>query len=143
MKDTLTYPEWMVMSALWGKKPQTLSEVIETMGGKMKWSYRTYASYLRKLCEKGVAGFEVKGRDKFYYPLADKEQCIRAESRDLIHKVSEKSVKDLLVCMIQESGLSKEDHEELQELLEELSKGSEKSTRRWKYRKRRNSRFMT
>ncbi|MFZ5975503.1 MAG: BlaI/MecI/CopY family transcriptional regulator [Bacillota bacterium] len=125
MKDTLTYPEWMVMSALWGREPQTLSEVIETMGKTMSWSYRTYASYLRKLCEKGLVGFEAKGRDKFYYPLVGKDQCIRAESRSLIRKVSEKSAKDLLVCMIQESGLSQKDHAELQKLLEELSKGSD------------------
>jgi BlaI family penicillinase repressor len=125
MKDTLTYPEWMVLSALWEKQPQTLSQVIRTMEGKMNWSYRTYASYLRKLCEKGAAGFEVNGREKYYYPLADREQCIRAESRSLIQKVSEKGTKDLLVCMIQESGLSPKDHEDLQKLLEELSKGSD------------------
>lgn len=125
MKDTLTYPEWMVLSALWEKHPQTLSQVIRTMGNKMNWSYRTYASYLRKLCEKGAAGFEVNGREKYYYPLVDREQCIRAESRSLIQKVSEESAKDLLVCMIQESGLSQQDHEDLQKLLEKLSKGSD------------------
>ena len=61
MKESLTYPEWMVMSALWDKPSQALSGVIESMGEKMDWSYRTYASYLRKLCEKGLVGFEAKG----------------------------------------------------------------------------------
>ena len=54
MKDTLTYPEWTVLSALWEKQPQTLSEVIATMKGIMDWNYRTYSSYLRKLCDKGL-----------------------------------------------------------------------------------------
>ncbi len=125
MKDTLTYPEWMVMSALWGKQPQTLSGVIETMGDTMDWNYRTYASYLQKLCDKGLAGFEAKGRDKFYFAIADRAQCMRAESRSLIKKVSEKSVKQLLVCMIEESGLSEKDHDELKKLLDELAKGSD------------------
>ncbi len=125
MKDTLTYPEWTVMSALWEKPPQTLSEVIEAMGDTMDWSYRTYASYLNKLCEKGLVGFEARGRDKFYYPLVKKERCIRAESRSLLKKVSEKSAKELLVCMIEESGLSPEDHAELKDLLDELAKGSD------------------
>lgn len=124
--ESLTYPEWMVMSALWGKEPQTLSEVISTMGNTMGWSYRTYASYLNKLCEKELAGFEVKGRDKFYFASVGREECMRAESRSLIKKVSEKGAKELLVCMIEESGLSPEDHEELKKLLDELSKGSEK-----------------
>lgn len=126
MKESLTYPEWMVMSALWDRPPQTLSGVIESMGKKMDWSYRTYASYLRKLCEKGIVGFEVKGRDEFYYALADREQCMRAESRSLIKKVSEKSAKELLVCMIEESGLTPVEHQELKKLLDELSKGSDK-----------------
>jgi len=125
MKDTLTYPEWMVMSALWGKKPQTLSEVIEAMGDAMDWSYRTYASYLRKLSEKGFVGIESRGRDNFYYPLVGKDECIRAESRGRLRKGREKNAKELLVCMIEESGLSKKDHEELKKLLDELAKGGD------------------
>ena len=127
MKETLTYPEWAVMQALWEESPKTLSEVIRAMGDAMDWSYRTYASYLNKLCQKGLAGYKVRGRDKFYYPLVEKAQCIRAESRSLLKKVSEKSAKELLVCMIEESGLSEEDHEELKDLLDALAKGSDES----------------
>ncbi len=123
--ESLTYPEWTVMTALWDKEPQSLSEVIATMNGKMEWSYRTYASYLNKLCEKGLVGFETRGRDKFYFANAGKEECMRAESRSLIRKVSEKSAKELLICMIEESGLSPEDHEDLKALLDDLSKGSD------------------
>lgn len=124
--ESLTYPEWMVMSALWGREPQTLSEVIKTMGDTMGWSYRTYASYLNKLCEKGLAGFDARGRDKFYFAVAGREECMRAESRSLLKKVSEKRAKELLLCMIEESGLSPRDHEELKKLLDELSKESDK-----------------
>ena len=53
--------------------PQPLSGVIEAMGGTVAWSYCTYASYLKKLCDKGFVGFEAKGRDKFYYPLVRRE----------------------------------------------------------------------
>ena len=126
MKETLTGPEWAVMQALWdAPSPKTLSEVIGAMGGAMDWSYRTYASYLNKLCEKGLAGFEIRGRDRFYYPLVEKAQCIRAEGRSLLKKVSEKSVKELLVCMIEESGLKPQDHDDLKRLLDELAKGSD------------------
>lgn len=123
--ESLTYPEWAVMSALWGKEPQTLSEVIAAVNGDMGWSYRTYASYLNRLCEKGLAGFEARGRDRLYFAVANREECMRAESRSLIKKVNEKSAKELLVCMIEESGLSPQDHEELIGLLCELLKGSD------------------
>ena len=125
MKTTLTNPEWAVMSALWGKEPQTLSEVIRSMGDAVSWSYTTYATYLSKLCQKGFVGFEMKGRDKFYYPLVGMDACIRAESRNIFEKMSEVGAKQLLVCMIREGNLSKEDQKELKELIDELSEGSE------------------
>lgn len=34
-KNTLTTPEWIVMSALWGREPQVLGEIIETIGDTM------------------------------------------------------------------------------------------------------------
>lgn len=125
MKTTLTNPEWAVMSALWGKEPQTLSEVIRSMGDAVSWSYTTYATYLSKLCKKGFVGFEMKGRDKFYYPLVEMDACIRAESRNIFEKMSEAGAKQLLVCMIRERNLSKEDQKELKELIDELSERSE------------------
>jgi BlaI family transcriptional regulator, penicillinase repressor len=121
MQGTLTKPEWAVMTALWEKSPQTLSGVIETMKGRLSWSYRTYASYLRKLCEKGFVGYEVRGRDNYYYPMVERESCILQESRELLQKVSEKSTKELLVCLIRESGLSSLEQAELARLLDELA----------------------
>ena len=115
MKTTLTNPEWAVMSALWGKEPQTLSGVIRSMGDAVSWSYTTYATYLSKL----------KGRDKFYYPLVEMDECIRAESKNIFEKMSGAGAKQLLVCMIREGRLSKDDQQELKALIDELSEGSE------------------
>lgn len=95
------------------------------MGDTMDWSYTTYSSYLRKLCEKGFVGFEARGRDKFYYALVEEKQCIRVESRNILKKIGKGSKKALLVNMIEEGGLSPEDHADLQKLLDKLSKGSE------------------
>lgn len=47
-KNTLTTPEWIVMSALWGREPQVLGEIIETIGDRVDWSYTTYASYMKR-----------------------------------------------------------------------------------------------
>lgn len=125
MKTTLTNPEWAVMSALWGKEPQTLSEVIRSMGDAVSWSYTTYATYLSKLCAKGFVGFDLKGRDKFYYPLRQMDECIRAESKNIFEKMSDAGAKQLLVCMIREGKLTKDDQKELKALIDELAEGSE------------------
>jgi BlaI family penicillinase repressor len=119
-KETLTPAEWAVMSALWGREPQPLSEVIASMGDSMDWSYTTYASYLSKLVKKGFAGFHARGRDKFYYPIKERDECIEAEGRSLMEKLRGESAKKLLVSMIREGNLTKEDQEDLKALIEEL-----------------------
>lgn len=122
MNGTLTKSEWAVMEALWAKSPAPLSHVIKLMGSTVSWGYRTYATHLNKLCEKGAVGFEIDRGDKMYYPLVTREECVRQESQAVFEKVTQRTAKDLLLCMIREGGLSQKDHEELLDLLEKLAK---------------------
>lgn len=124
-KETLTPPEWTVMSALWGREPQSLSQVIASMGDSVDWSYTTYATYLNKMVQKGFVGFEAHGRDKFYFPLKERDECIEAEGRSLLSKLNREGAKKLLICMIREGNLTKEDQEELKNLIENLSREGE------------------
>lgn len=125
MKKSLSKAEWAVMSALWEKPDQTMAGIIAAMGGYMEWKYNTYVTYVGRMCEKGLVGYRRLGRDNFYYPMVDKEQCFMAESKDILNKFSY-SAKDLLVYMIRDSELSAKDREELKTLLDELSKEGEK-----------------
>jgi BlaI family penicillinase repressor len=126
MKKSLSKAEWSVMSALWEHPDQTISGIIAAMGGEMDWKYNTYATYVSRMCEKGLIGYRHLGRDNFYYPLVEKQQCFRAESRDILDKFGSRS-KDLLVYMIRDSDLSANDREELKKLLDELSGGGDKT----------------
>ena len=119
---TLTKPEWAVMSVLWEDSPLYLSEIIERMGDSVDWNYNTYSSYLRKLHEKGHIGFNVQRRDKQYYPITTKSECTKVESRELLQKIQRNTAKEFLVCMIKDSKLSKQESEELKELIDELSR---------------------
>lgn len=119
---TLTKPEWAVMSALWQKAPLTMSGIIALMGNKMDWKYNTYATYVKRLVGKGFIGYDVLGRDNFYYPTVQKDECIMAESRSLLDKISDRSAKALLVCMLKDVKLSQKDCEELTALIEQMKK---------------------
>lgn len=118
---TLTTPEWIVMDTLWGKEPQVLAEIIEAIGDKVNWNYQTYASYLKVLCDKGFAGFNKRGRTKFYSPLVEKDTCIEAESSSILKKMSNDSAEKLLLCMIRNTQLSESGQEKLKALIEELN----------------------
>jgi BlaI family penicillinase repressor len=112
------------MDTLWGKEPQVLSEIIEAIGDKVNWNYQTYASYLNVLCEKGFAGFKKRGRNKFYFPLVEKDACIEAESKSILKKFSQEGTEKLLLCMIRDTQLSEAGQEKLKALIDELN-GSE------------------
>lgn len=125
MNGALTKSEWAVMEALWEKSPEPLSNVIKAMGNTVSWGYRTYATHLNKLSDKGAVGFELDRGDKMYYPLVTRDDCIKQESQAMFDKVTSRTAKDLLLCMIKEGGLTQRDHEELRNLLEKLVKEGE------------------
>jgi BlaI family penicillinase repressor len=127
MNNSLTKSEWAVMSALWKKPRQTVSGIINTMGSRMDWKYNTYVTYIKRMCEKGLIGYDQLGRDKFYFPLVREEECILAESRSMLEKMDGRVAKEFLVCMIKGSGLGEKDRAELKALLDDLNTGFQKS----------------
>ena len=120
-KNTLTTPEWIVMSALWGREPQVRGEIIETIGDRVDWSYTTYASYIKILSDKGFVGFTTRGRMKFYYAAVDKETCIASEGESILEKLGGSDAEELMLCMIKKTGLSKEGQERMKALIDSLS----------------------
>ena len=124
-KKTLTGSEWTVMSALWGREPQILSEIIDSIGEKVEWGYPTYSTHLNRLIKKGLVGFRQRGRTKYYFPLVEMDDCIRAESQSIRERLDEEGAKKLLLCMIRETKLNKNEQEELKSLIDALAESAE------------------
>lgn len=125
MINSLSKAEWAVMSALWENPHQTVSGVIKTMdnmGEKTGWKYNTYATYIKRMCDKGLVAYDWMGRDKMYYPAVQKQECVQAESEGILDKIDNKATKEFLLCMIKSSELNTEDRQELMDLLQQLSK---------------------
>lgn len=126
MKDTLNRNEWIVMGALWEKSPMTLSETIKQIGNRANWNYKTYQSYMVILEKKGYISAEKRGRDKFYFPILSREECVKKEGQSLMDKLGSESIKLLMANMVRESDLEKEDYAELMDLLEAILKREDK-----------------
>ena len=67
----ITSKEWYIMKILWKEKLCTLMEIVEKVQKETKWSKSTCATMVRRMTEKGVIGYEVKGKTKYFYPLVD------------------------------------------------------------------------
>ena len=125
MKDTLTPNEWIVMNALWEKSPLSLSEVIQRIGGRADWNYKTYQSYILILEKKGMISAEKRGRDKLYSPAISKAECVETEKKSLLGKLERDAVGMLIAGMVQDSDLSATSYRELKNLLDELIRQEE------------------
>ncbi|HWQ58613.1 MAG TPA: BlaI/MecI/CopY family transcriptional regulator [Clostridia bacterium] len=120
MKESLTPAEWVVMRALWEKSPATLSEVIAKIGDGPSWSYKTFSAYLAILEKKGFVAADRRGRDKFYYPVATREECVERESRNVLEKIEAGSVGLMVTSMVRAGNLGADERRALLTELEKL-----------------------
>jgi BlaI family penicillinase repressor len=120
MKETLTRHEWVIMETLWQNAPMFLSEIMDAMQTSVDWNRSSYLTYLKRMTDKGYIGYETIRGSRRYNPLLRREDCVETESAAMLEKMTGKSAKLFLVSMVQKSGLSEEDREELQKLIANL-----------------------
>lgn len=125
MKENLTKQEWILMETLWKNYPLFLSDIMKQTNGRVNWTKSTYSTYLKKMTEDGLIGYETVRGSRLYAPLVSREACMVKESRSLLSRMSEDSTLYFVTNMIREGSLSKEDRQELRNLIDELGKNGD------------------
>ena len=115
--ERLPDAELGVMQALWAQKayPASSGELMETLAGK-HWRMPTLLKLLSRLEERGFVRRDKDGRSNRYTPLVRREDYLAAQSRSFIQKLCGGSLSTFASALC-DSGLSKEELEELRELL--------------------------
>ena len=121
MKESLSRQEWVMMETLWHSSPMFLSQIMQAMEKSVDWTRSSYQTYLKRMADKGLIGYDTIRGSRSYYPLLNREDCVENESQNILSKMTEDSTRLLLASMIQKSGLSEKDRVELAELIEKLS----------------------
>ena len=120
----LTKAEEQLMQHLWKLGEGTVQEVMASMNNGKCLSRTTVSTVIRLLEEKGVVGHKPsQGRGYIYYPLLKKEDYSHNHLKDFISRYFDNSFSSLVCFFVRENDLSMQ---ELDELLEEIKKGSEK-----------------
>jgi BlaI family penicillinase repressor len=109
--------EWVVMEVIWQQHPITALEVVQKLAPARQWQDQTIRTMLRRLIDKGAIKYTVEGKAYSYEPAVSREQCVRVESRSFLERVFGGAAKPLLVQMVQDADLSREDISELKRLL--------------------------
>lgn len=121
MKESLSKQEWIIMETLWQGSPMFLSDIMLAMARSVDWNRSSYLTYLKRMSDKGLIGYNTVRGSRSYFPLVGREDCIENESNYILSKLTENGTRLLLASMIQKSGLSNKDRDELQELIKKLS----------------------
>lgn len=124
----VTNSEWYVMDCLWETSPRSLMQLVPLLNEKVGWSKSTCATMVRRMAEKDLIGYDEQGKTKFFYPKVNKEDVVVQETRDFLKRIYDGSIGMMMSALVNQNDLSKEDIEELREILEAAEKKAGRGT---------------
>lgn len=126
----VTNSEWYVMNCLWEESPRSLMQLVHLLGEQIGWSKSTCATMVRRMTEKGLIGYQERGKTKFFFPKVKKEDVIVQETRDFLQRIYDGSVGMMMSALVKQNDLSKEDIQELQEILKAAENRADQQTKK-------------
>ena len=120
MKEIKRLPEseLEIMQIIWRETAPVSRAVIEhTLNEKHPLAPTTILTLLTRLCDKGFLSQKKAGRTNVYEPLITEKEYLASESRLFLDRLFNGSVANFAVALC-DSGIKKEEVEELRRLLE-------------------------
>ena len=110
--------EWRVMQVLWEHGPQTANDVVNALSGEVNWKPRTIKTLISRLVKKGAVKVTEEGYRYQYSAAVDESECIRFETKSFIHRVYQGTMSPALAAFLEDTDLSTQEINELQEILD-------------------------
>lgn len=120
----MTRAEEKVMRIIWNAEiPVTVSEVQKLVSSEnSEWQHTTVATFMQKLCQKGILIAKKKGNTNLYYPEISKEEYLSFETISFVKDVHHGSITSFVAALCRDGSklsLTKEDSEEIRKLIEQ------------------------
>lgn len=110
--------EWKIMNKLW-EKESTITELTSALQEETGWDKHIIITMLNRMEKKAAISHKEGGRAKIFYPLVSREEVSMQETRGFLQKVYRGSVGMMVNAMVQDQALSKEEIQELYDILEQ------------------------
>lgn len=108
--------ELEIMQILWRhNKAMKVQEVCDELPVG-KWEYRTVATLLLRMKEKGAVKCHKENKINYYTPILDKASYTQSQTKSFVQRLYNGSVKDLAVSLFKSDEMSKEDIEEIRSM---------------------------
>ena len=117
MRINLSDGEWKLMNRLWEQSPRTIMELTAAVRDDTGWSKNTVITMLSRLEAKGAVRHEEGERAKQFYPILDRADTQRQETRSFLSRLYGGSLKLMVNTLVGDTRLSDEDLAALDALL--------------------------
>jgi predicted transcriptional regulator len=115
---TLTEAELRIMNVLWDRGSATVHEVLEALPPKPALAYNSVLTIVRILEKKGYAKHVKDQRAHVYLPQVDRKDATRFEVRHLVSRFFGDSREQLVLNVLEETGIDADELARLRQLLE-------------------------
>ena len=114
--------EYKFCLILWEHEPVAMSELVKRCAERLEWKRTTTYTVVKRLGERGV----LKNEDGIISSLISKEQAQAAEIDELVEKKFDGSLPAFIAAFTHKQKLSREELDELQDMIDRARKEAEK-----------------
>ena len=99
-------------------------ELVSALGERPGWAKSTTITTLRRMEDKGLVRCTLEGRARHYAPAVEREGAALRETRSFLDKVYRGSVGLMVSAMAQGEALTREEIQELYDILRKAEEGA-------------------
>ncbi|NRA62200.1 MAG: BlaI/MecI/CopY family transcriptional regulator [Psychrobium sp.] len=114
--------EFEVLEAIWQGHPANAQQIIERLNTKKSWHEKTVKTLLSRMVAKKAISFEKVQRSYLYSPLFERAEYTLKESKSLLARMFSGRLAPLVSNFVQSDELSKQDIDELKQLISQWEK---------------------
>ena len=117
---TLTAQELEIMKVIWPLGQATVREVYDQLRDKRGVAYTTVQTMMNILETKGHLAKRPEGRAYVYEPTQARTEVVSGMVQDFVDRVFDGAARPLLLSLVQDRKLSRDDLDEISRLIEEV-----------------------
>ena len=118
MKQNISESELEVMKVLWKVNQATSSEIIENLKDKSEWKPKTIQTLITRLVSKEFINVDKSNKKSYIYSANINEHDYNNyASKSFLEKLYNGSINKMVLSFVKDNKLSKEEIEELKDIL--------------------------
>ena len=111
--------DFRFMEVIWDRGPLSSSQLVTLCHQRLGWKKSTTYTMLKKMCQKGLA----QNQDSLVTSLVPRQQVQTQESEKFVEQTFSGSLPSFLVSFLKGKTLSREEAEELKQLIDQHKEG--------------------